>query len=259
MLQRSPIRFRGNRGDLPTCTEDPASGEKEQRAKEGERGVYQSVLILCFLVFLLPWQTTHTLPSACMSFIHPASDTGKETADVKKEAVQKEQLKAEKGGGTVAETKHPPPGEQEVPGSGCPSSTAPARQGAPAPRLCSPAASLIKAPSAPERPPALTQTLEKPSLTSTFQKKSPSTAPALAPTLEKLLVSPPPRDKTSSTIPAASEVPENPHVSPVSHKKKSPGTVDLGNSTQESGEALSEQHTVKAEPADQRTEPPPSE
>ncbi|XP_035498604.2 capping protein, Arp2/3 and myosin-I linker protein 2 isoform X2 [Scophthalmus maximus] len=225
VLQRSPIRFRGNRGDLPTCTEDPASGEKEQRAKEGER----------------------------------ASDTGKETADVKKEAVQKEQLKAEKGGGTVAETKHPPPGEQEVPGSGCPSSTAPARQGAPAPRLCSPAASLIKAPSAPERPPALTQTLEKPSLTSTFQKKSPSTAPALAPTLEKLLVSPPPRDKTSSTIPAASEVPENPHVSPVSHKKKSPGTVDLGNSTQESGEALSEQHTVKAEPADQRTEPPPSE
>lgn len=222
VLQRSPIRFRGNRGDLPTCTEDPASGEKEQRAKE-------------------------------------ASDTGKETADVKKEAVQKEQLKAEKGGGTVAETKHPPPGEQEVPGSGCPSSTAPARQGAPAPRLCSPAASLIKAPSAPERPPALTQTLEKPSLTSTFQKKSPSTAPALAPTLEKLLVSPPPRDKTSSTIPAASEVPENPHVSPVSHKKKSPGTVDLGNSTQESGEALSEQHTVKAEPADQRTEPPPSE
>jgi len=39
VLQRSPIRFRGNRGDLPTCAEDPAGRGKAQRAQEGERGV----------------------------------------------------------------------------------------------------------------------------------------------------------------------------------------------------------------------------
>lgn len=36
VLQRSPIRFRGNRGDLPTCTEDPSSGGDTQRSQEGE-------------------------------------------------------------------------------------------------------------------------------------------------------------------------------------------------------------------------------
>lgn len=39
VLQRSPIRFRVNRGDLPPCTEDPCSGAQAQGAKEGERGV----------------------------------------------------------------------------------------------------------------------------------------------------------------------------------------------------------------------------
>lgn len=34
VLQRSPIRFRGNRGDLPTCTEDPSSSEEPQRPQE---------------------------------------------------------------------------------------------------------------------------------------------------------------------------------------------------------------------------------
>uniref|UniRef100_A0A3Q3EGF7 Capping protein regulator and myosin 1 linker 2 n=1 Tax=Labrus bergylta TaxID=56723 RepID=A0A3Q3EGF7_9LABR len=48
-------------------------------------------------------------------------------------------------------------------------------------------------------------------------------------------------------------------VSPQSHKEKSPGSGDLRKSTQERGEAVSKQHTVKAEPADQRTEPPLSE
>lgn len=225
VLQRSPIRFRGNRVDLPTCTEDPSSGEDAQRAQE-------------------------------------ASDTAEE-----KEAVQKEELKAERGrtgcGGTVAETKQHPPGEDEAPGSGCPSSTAQAQQEASAPRLFSPAEAPDKALSILERPPALTQTLEKPPITPTTQKKSPSTAPPLPQTLGKLLVSPSPQEKMPSTISAASASPEHPQVSPLSHKEKGPstvpGTVDLRDSMQERGEVVSKQHTMKAEPADQRTEPSLSE
>ncbi|XP_039664730.1 capping protein, Arp2/3 and myosin-I linker protein 2 isoform X2 [Perca fluviatilis] len=230
VLQRSPIRCRGKGGDLPTCTEDPSSGEEAQRALE-------------------------------------ASDTGKQTSGGKKEAVQMDELKAERGragcGRTVAETKHPPPGEEDSPGSRCPSSTAQAQQEASAPRLFSPTAALDRMPSVLERPPALTQSLEKPPVTPTSEKKSPSTAPPLPRTLEKPPVSPPSQEKTPSTIPAASESPEHPGVSPLSHKKKSPGavaaTADVRNSTQERGEALSTQHTMKAEPADQRTEPPLSE
>ncbi|XP_044049141.1 capping protein, Arp2/3 and myosin-I linker protein 2 isoform X3 [Siniperca chuatsi] len=203
VLQRSPIRFRGNRGDLPTCTEDPSSGEEAQRAQE-------------------------------------ASDTGKQTAEEKIEAAQNKELKAERErtgcGGKVAETKHPPSGEEEAPCSGCPS-TAQAQKEASAPRLFSPAAALDKAPSTLERPPAVTQTMEKPPLT------------------------PKSLTKTPSTIPAVSESPENPQVRSLSHKEKGPSivpvTVDL--STQERGEAGSKQHTMKAEPADQRTEPPLSE
>lgn len=208
---------------------------------------------------------THSL-SVCMFLIQPASDTGRPTAEEKKEAVQKEEPKADRGrtscGGTVAETKHPPPGEEESPGSGCPSSTAQAQQEASVPQILSPTAALDKAPPIPERPPALTQTLEKSPVTPTSEKKSPCTATALPQTLEKLLVSPPPQEKTPSTIPAASESPENPPVSPLSHKKSpgtGPSTVDVRNSTQERGEAASKQHTTKAEPADQRTEPPLSE
>ncbi|XP_071344816.1 capping protein, Arp2/3 and myosin-I linker protein 2 isoform X2 [Trachinotus anak] len=180
VLQRSPIRFRGNGGDLPTCTEDPSGGEEAQRAQE-------------------------------------AGDTRRQTAE--------EELK---------EAKHTPPGGEDAPGSGCLSSTAQAQQAALAPRLFSP---------------ALTQTLENP----------PVTAPELAQTLEKLLVSPPPQDKAPSTIPAASESPEKPQLSPWSHKKKTPGTVDLRHSTQERREAVPQQHTTRAEPADQRTDPPLSE
>lgn len=215
-------------------------------------------LIRCFSFFL---QSIHILPSVCLFFIHPASDTGKQAAEEKKE------LKSDRGrmgcGGMVAETKHPSPGEEEAPGSGCPSSTATTQQEASAPQLFSPAAALDKALSILERPPALTQTMEKPPITPTSRKKSPSTAPALPQTLEKLLVSPPSQEKTPNTIPAASESPENPQVSPLSHKEKGPSTVpatvDLRNSTQERGEAGSKQHTTKAEPADQRTEPPLSE
>uniref|UniRef100_A0A8C4ELX5 Capping protein regulator and myosin 1 linker 2 n=1 Tax=Dicentrarchus labrax TaxID=13489 RepID=A0A8C4ELX5_DICLA len=260
VLQRSPIRFRGNRGDLPTCTEIPSSGEEAQRAQEGESGV--SVMLITYLLFLVFFdllffflRSKRILQSVCMFFIHPASDKG--TAGEKKEAVQKDELKAERGRtgceGTVAETKHSPPGEEEAPGSGCPSSTAQAQQEASAPRLLGPAAALDK-----ERPLALIQILEKPPVPPTSQKKSPSRVPALPQTLEKLLVSPPTEEKTPSTIPA--ESPENPQVSPLSHKEKGPGTnlasVDLRNSTQERGEAVSKQHTTKAEPADQRTEPP---
>ncbi|XP_054476721.1 capping protein, Arp2/3 and myosin-I linker protein 2 [Anoplopoma fimbria] len=202
VLQRSPIRFRGNRGDLSTCTEDPSSGEEAQRAQE-------------------------------------AGDMGKQTAEDKKEAVHKEELKAERGrtgcGGTAAETKHPSPGEELTPGSGCPSSL---------PRLFSPTA----APSILERPP----------VPPIWEKKSPSTAPQLLRTLEKLPVSPPPPGKSPSTISSGS--PENPRVSSQgSHKKQSPGTADVRNSTQEEERAVSKQHTMKAEPADQRTEPPLSE
>ncbi|XP_070687396.1 capping protein, Arp2/3 and myosin-I linker protein 2 [Pempheris klunzingeri] len=221
VLQRSPIRFRGNRGDLPTCTEDPSSGEEAQRAQEGDR----------------------------------ASGAGKETAEDKKESVQKEELKAERGRvtcrGLVTETKQTPPGEDQVPGSGYPSSTAQVQLETP--RLLRPAAAPIKPPSILERLPALPQPL----VASMSQKKSPSTAPASAQTVEQLLVSPPPPDKTFSTVPAASE---NTQVSPLSHKEKGPSTAvastaDLRNSTQ----AISKQHTAKSEPADQRTELPLSE
>ncbi|KAM7396102.1 hypothetical protein PAMP_019171 [Pampus punctatissimus] len=196
VLQRSPIRFRGNRGDLPTCTEDPTSGEEAQMTQE-------------------------------------ARETWKQTAE------EKEQLKPGCGG-MVDESRHPPPEGAEAPVSGCPSSAAQAS----ASRLFSPAA-----------------TLEKPVVTPTSQEKSPGTAPALAHLLEKTLVSPPPREKTPSTI--SSETLQRSQVSPLPHKKKSPGTsaatVDVGNSTQERGEVVSKQHTTKAEPADQRTEPPLSE
>uniref|UniRef100_UPI0037E94C0F capping protein, Arp2/3 and myosin-I linker protein 2 n=1 Tax=Semicossyphus pulcher TaxID=241346 RepID=UPI0037E94C0F len=211
VLQRSPIRFRGTRGDLPTCKEDPASGEEAQRALE-------------------------------------ASDTGKQAAEEKKDALQKDE-------GTVAESKQPPPpGEEKSHRSWCPSSTAQAQHEAPVARLSGLAAGLDKAPSVLPRPPAQTQTLEKPPVTPTSQKRSPCTSPAFSQTLEKLLVSPPPQEKTPSTSPAASK---SPVMSPLSHKEKSPGTVDLRKSTHERGEAVSKQHTVK--PADQRTEPPLSE
>nr|XP_046250721.1 capping protein, Arp2/3 and myosin-I linker protein 2 isoform X2 [Scatophagus argus] len=197
VLQRSPIRIRGTRGDLPICTEDPSGVE------EAHRG-------------------------------HKASDVVKGTAE--EAAVQKEELKVERGRtgyGGIAENRHPPPGEDEAPSSGCPSSTAQTQQEVSVPRLFGLAAALDKAPSIPERPPALTQTLEKPPVTPTSQKRSPSTAP----------------DASSS--------PEIPQRRPLSQKV--PGTVDLRNSTQEKGESVSKQHTMKAEPADQRTEPPLSE
>lgn len=188
--------------------------------------VYLYSLSLCVCCFLA---IRHTHAPFCMRFIHPASDTGRQTAEDKRESVHREEL------------KHSGRGEEEGPGSGSAS----------APRLFSPVAALSKAL---ERPPALTP----PPATPTAQKKSAGTAPELAQTLEKLLVSPPPQDKPPSTIAAASESPENLQASPASHKKKSPGTADLRVSTQERREAAS-QHTTKPEPVDQRTEPPLSE
>ncbi|XP_062276911.1 capping protein, Arp2/3 and myosin-I linker protein 2 [Scomber scombrus] len=168
VLQRSPIRYRGNRGDLPTCTEDPTS----------------------------VWKT------------------GKQAAEEKKEAGCR---------GTLDQSKHPP---QEV--SGFPSSAAQAqKEEASAPRLFSPTAAVDKPP----------PTLEKPALTPTSHVKGPGSI--------------------------SSETLQRPQASPPPHRKKSPGTLaataDVGNSTQERGEAVSKQHTTKAEPADQRTEPPLSE
>ncbi|XP_034052519.1 capping protein, Arp2/3 and myosin-I linker protein 2 isoform X3 [Gymnodraco acuticeps] len=73
VLQRSPIRFRGSRGDLPPCTEDPPCVEEAQRAQE-------------------------------------AGHAGKQ--EEKRKTVQdEEELKAERGRmGCGAETKPPPPG-----------------------------------------------------------------------------------------------------------------------------------------------------
>lgn len=202
-----------------------------------------------------------------MFFIHPARDMGKQIAGEKKETVQGEEPMLEKGrtsyGGVVAETEHLPPGEDKAPCSGCSSSTAKVQQEATAPQLFSPAAALNKALSIQERPPALTQTLEKPPLTTTSPKKSPGTPTTLPQTLEELLVSPPPQEMIPSTISATSASPEKPQVSPLSHGEKGPGTlpatVDPRNSTQERREVVTKQHTTKAEPADQRTEPPLSE
>uniref|UniRef100_A0A665UXG4 Capping protein regulator and myosin 1 linker 2 n=1 Tax=Echeneis naucrates TaxID=173247 RepID=A0A665UXG4_ECHNA len=42
VFNRSPIRFRANRGDLPTCTEDPSIEAVAQKARNGERGLDQS-------------------------------------------------------------------------------------------------------------------------------------------------------------------------------------------------------------------------
>ncbi len=195
-----------------------------------------------------------------MFFIYPASDTGKQMAKENKDAVQKEELKIERGrtncGGRITETKHPPPGEDEAPGSECLSSTVQVQQDASACQHFSAAAALIKALSVLERPPALTETLEKSPLTSISQKKSPSTATTLPKTLEELVVSPPPQDKTSSTISATSSSPEEPQLSPLSHKVKGSGAGDPRNSMQERREMVTEQHTTKAEPSHQRTEPP---
>jgi len=172
----------------------------------------------------------HTYEPCLLLSIHPAGDT----------AAQKEKLKAQRGR-TAAGTKHPPPGEEETPGSGRPSSAGQALHEASAPRLFSP---------------TLTHGLEKkPPGPPTWEKKSPQT-------LEKLPVSPSPREKSPSTILSGS--PEKPRVSPLTHKSQSPGTApgtapDVRTSTQKGGEALSKQHTMKAEPADQRTEPPLSE
>ncbi|KAF7648326.1 hypothetical protein LDENG_00158240 [Lucifuga dentata] len=69
VLQRSPLRFRGNRGDLPTCTEDPTSGEEMQMSEKGER----------------------------------ASEAGKRTPEDNRN-VQRDELKPERGGTT--ETVH---------------------------------------------------------------------------------------------------------------------------------------------------------
>ncbi|KAI4826271.1 hypothetical protein KUCAC02_021912, partial [Chaenocephalus aceratus] len=73
VLQRSPIRFRGSRGDLPPCTEDPPCVEEAQRPQE-------------------------------------AGHAGKR--EEKRKTVQdEEELKAERGRmGCGAETKPPPPG-----------------------------------------------------------------------------------------------------------------------------------------------------
>ncbi|XP_008292680.1 capping protein, Arp2/3 and myosin-I linker protein 2 [Stegastes partitus] len=223
VLQRSPIRFRGNKRDLPSCTEDPSSGEEAQSAH--------------------------------------ASDKEKRTDDEKKHTVQKEELKAETGrtccGGT-SETKYPLSGKEEGPGSGCPSSQE-AQQEAAALRFCGQAAAFDKAPSGHESPPALPHTLKKSPTIPTSQK---SIVTALPQALEKYAISPLPREKTHSTIPVASVSSEIPQVSPLSHKR-SPGTVqpnmDMRTSTQEGGEAVSKHHTMKAEPPDQRTEPPLSE
>ncbi|XP_005454302.3 capping protein, Arp2/3 and myosin-I linker protein 2 [Oreochromis niloticus] len=218
VLQRSPIRFRGNRSDLPSCIEDPSSGE-------GQR----------------------------------ASDMGRETDKDKKGIPQKEELQERRGrmgcGSTAAETKHPHPGKGESPGSGCPFFTAQALHEADATQFSSHA--FDKALPTQERLPPHTRTLEK-SPVMPPPKNTTSTAPALPQTLDKLLVSPAPREKTLSTIPVTSGYSDVPQVSPTSHKKKVPSPVDLRNSTPEK-ETISKHHTVKAEAADQRTEPPLSE
>lgn len=50
VLQRSPIRFCGNRGELPTCTEDNMTGEEAQSLQEGNR-------ILLFICPITPIPT----------------------------------------------------------------------------------------------------------------------------------------------------------------------------------------------------------
>ncbi|XP_072242642.1 capping protein, Arp2/3 and myosin-I linker protein 2 [Leuresthes tenuis] len=216
VLQRSPIRFRGNRWDLPSCNEDEAQ----------------------------------------------ASDTGKLRDEKKKETVQKEELKAERGGAgcgcIAAETK--PPGKEEVRQSGFSSSIAHAQQEVTAPRFFTSAAAFEKALPSLDSPPELTQALGKSPVILTPQNQSPSTM-SVPQTLEKLLVSPSLQENVPSTSPVISEPSEMLSTSLSSHKKNSSGTaaVDQGNSTQERGEVASQQHTMMTEPAQHRTEPPLSE
>ncbi|XP_054865206.1 capping protein, Arp2/3 and myosin-I linker protein 2 isoform X2 [Amphiprion ocellaris] len=231
VLQRSPIRFRGNKWDLPSCTEDPSSGEEAQSA--------------------------HT------------SDKGKQTDDEKKHTVQKEELEAERGrtccGGT-SETKRHLPGKEEGPASGCPSSTAQAQQEgqqeAAALQPCSQAAALDKALCDHESPSARTHTLEKSPTIPTSQKKSPSIVTALPQALEKCPIPLRPQEKSPSTIPVVSVSSDISQVSPLSHQRSS-GTLqpnmDMRTSTQERGEGVSKDYTMRKEPPDQRTEPPLSE
>ncbi|XP_028286745.1 capping protein, Arp2/3 and myosin-I linker protein 2 isoform X2 [Parambassis ranga] len=186
VLQRSPICFRGNRGDLPSCTEAPSTGEEAQTAQVDG----------------------------------PASDKEKQTVQENKEAVHKEELIAEREragcGGTVAEIKSPLLQKIEAPNVGCLPSSAWAQQGATA-QFFSAASS--------ERPPALPHTLEKCPAIPTSQKKTHSTAipqtkgklTASAPSQEKTpsttpvasetpQVSPLPHTKSHSTVTATADL-----------------------------------------------------
>lgn len=161
-----------------------------------------------------------------MLFILAAGHTGKRSREEKKEPVLREELK-EHGGRTGVETKHAPPGEDKGLSSRSSSSTAQAQQTTSAPQLVIPATVLDKPPSILERAAALSQTLERPPITPTSQKKIPS------------------------TIPHAPAAPQN-----LQQERGHDPAPDLRNSTQDT---VSKQHTSKAEPADQRTEPPLSE
>ncbi|XP_041853637.1 capping protein, Arp2/3 and myosin-I linker protein 2 [Melanotaenia boesemani] len=211
VLQRSPIRFRGNKWDLPSCNED----EAQQTPDEAD------------------------------------SDTGKKRGEEKDDTVQKEELKAEGEGvgcGGKVESKPPLPGKEGVPRSGCPSTTAQPQQEVTVARVFSSAAVFAS-----DRCLELTQTPGKSPIILPSQKKSPVSAPQ-----DKLLVSPPPQQNIPSSSPVVTQLSETLPVTLLSHQTSSSGTAaeDQGSS---SGEVVAEQHTVMTEPAEHRTESPPSE
>uniref|UniRef100_A0A1A7X7T0 RGD motif, leucine rich repeats, tropomodulin domain and proline-rich containing n=3 Tax=Iconisemion striatum TaxID=60296 RepID=A0A1A7X7T0_9TELE len=190
VLQRSPIRFQGNRWDLPSCNEDEA-----QTGDSGKR-----------------W--------------HKEKDTD-----------QLEELKA-KGGrmgfsSLSAENKN---SLQIQEGSLSHSPKANAQQEATAPGT-SP-----KVPSTSERLSDLTQTAGK------------SPGPVAPRGTSPCTVSPPLQEKIPSTTPTPSKCTETLQVSSQAHKNQS-AAPEQGHSSPD----LSEPHTKLSEPAEPRTETPPSE
>ncbi|KAM4618957.1 capping protein, Arp2/3 and myosin-I linker protein 2 isoform 3-T3 [Polymixia lowei] len=176
VLQRSPIRHRGNRGDLPTCTEDTPTGQE---------------------VF----------------------DGGERAGKAEKRGERKEEKEREKENRDETKTER---------GSSEPLISA-ARDKPPLPSVS----------------PALG--LEKPQST---QGKPPAPAPG-----------PSPAPSTTQALPQAAGKPQaTPSIEKApSTMSTAPVTAELGNSTQEREETVSRQHIAKAEPPDQRTEPPLSE
>ncbi|XP_029952868.1 capping protein, Arp2/3 and myosin-I linker protein 2 isoform X2 [Salarias fasciatus] len=217
VLQRSPVRFRGTRGDPPSCAGNQSICEETQRAQAG--------------------------------------DTGRQP-DGDKDGVLLESGGASCGGPAV-KTKPLSAGKEDAPACGRPSCPAQdGQETSPSVRLpaASPALDRLAqthileeshvSPASHKESPA-PRTPENPRDPPPSPQKTPSTSPAAAESCKVLQVKPLSHKKSCPG-------PVDLRPGPVDLE---PGPVDLRPGTQQSTEEVSSQHTVKTEPTDQRTEP----